>query len=66
VSYLLASTQLARAQLTIASGENLSAARADLDAVVAMGADVRAQVPDNDPWRELIAEADRALAALAR
>ena len=66
VSYLRACTQLARAQVAIASGGNLPGARADLDAVLAQRDDVRANVPDNQPWQELLAEADRVSAKLAR
>jgi tetratricopeptide (TPR) repeat protein len=59
VSYLLARTRLARAELAIASGDNLSGAKADLDAVLAQRVEAFANVPDNHPWSELMAEADR-------
>jgi tetratricopeptide (TPR) repeat protein len=59
VAYLQASARLSRAQLTIAAGENLSGAQADLASVIAHGENAAARVPDNHAWLELIAEARR-------
>jgi serine/threonine protein kinase len=65
VSYLRACTLLERARLAIASGKDVSAARADLDAVLALRGGEPAQVPDNDLWRDLFAEAERVSVDLA-
>jgi tetratricopeptide (TPR) repeat protein len=66
VGYLRACARLSRAKLLLASGQNLSAAREDVDAVLALRNDAAAHVPDNGPWRDLFAEADRVSADLAR
>jgi tetratricopeptide (TPR) repeat protein len=65
VSYLRAAARLERAQLALASGQDLSGAKADLEAVRAQRDDAWAKVPDNHPWRVLIAEADRIAATLS-
>jgi tetratricopeptide (TPR) repeat protein len=65
VVYLKASSQLARAQVTMASGEDPAGARADLDAVLAQRENLATKVPDNDSWRTLIAEATRLSATLS-
>jgi serine/threonine protein kinase len=64
VSYLRACTQLERARLAIASGQDVGAARADLDAVLAMRGGDQARVPDSEPWRDLFTEAERVSADL--
>jgi tetratricopeptide (TPR) repeat protein len=64
INHLRASTQLARARLTIASGGDPAAARADLDAVLSHRGTEPLDVPDDHPWRTLIAEAERTLAEL--
>lgn len=64
VLYLQGRARLERARLAIASGEDLHAARLDLEAVLASGDAEHVRVPDNEPWRDLLAQADRALADL--
>ncbi|MPY91361.1 MAG: protein kinase [Luteitalea sp.] len=56
VNYLQARARLERARLAAAAGED---ARADVDAVLSMREDEGAQVPDNAPWLDLFAEAER-------
>jgi tetratricopeptide (TPR) repeat protein len=65
VSYLQARARLERAQLSIAAGLDVAAARADLEAVLAVSKEPWVQLHDHGPWREVIAEADRALASLS-
>jgi serine/threonine protein kinase len=64
VDYLRSCAQVARAELWIASGVQLAAAHADLDAVIAQRSHPKANVPDNRGWRDLIAQAERVSARL--
>jgi tetratricopeptide (TPR) repeat protein len=64
VLYLQARARLERARLAIASGEDLPAARIDLEAVLALCDGEHVHVPDNEPWRDLLRQADRDLADL--
>jgi hypothetical protein len=61
VAFLQARARLERARLAMASGDEPQGARADLEAVLALGDAKHAHVPDNEPWRDLLAEAQRAL-----
>ncbi len=61
VNYLQARARVERAKITIDAGTDLPAARADLEAVAALASGEQAHVPDNEPWRELLADADEAL-----
>jgi serine/threonine protein kinase len=64
VNYLQARARLERAQLAIDSGMNLPAARSDLDSVLALRDGPQLHVPDNQPWRDLMADAERVRARL--
>jgi serine/threonine protein kinase len=69
VMYLQAQARLERARIGIASGRQLAAARADLDVILDMGAHQEqhphVHTPDNDPWREVLAEAEKSRDELA-
>jgi tetratricopeptide (TPR) repeat protein len=66
VNYLRARAQVARAAALIASRQDLALAHTDLEAVRALRSGGQANVPDNRPWRELLAEADDLSASLQR
>jgi tetratricopeptide (TPR) repeat protein len=66
VNYLRGRTHLERARIAMATGNNPSEARADLAAVLALRESPFLKVADNDPWRSLMAEADRMAAEWAR
>jgi tetratricopeptide (TPR) repeat protein/predicted Ser/Thr protein kinase len=60
VTYLEARARLARAELAVASdGADRDAARADVDAVLALRDQDLARVADRAPWLALFAEAER-------
>jgi tetratricopeptide (TPR) repeat protein len=59
IKYLRGCAQLERARLRMAAGKDLPAARADLDAVLVLREGEQTRVPDNQPWRDLLAEAER-------
>jgi tetratricopeptide (TPR) repeat protein len=65
VKYLRACAQISRAKVWMTSGINLPGARADVEAVLAQRDDAVANTPDNHPWREVLAEAERLAAAFA-
>jgi serine/threonine protein kinase len=63
VHYLVTQAWLERARLALAApAPDREAARADLKAVLARREHEASQVPDNQPWLELFAEAERLLA----
>ena len=66
VNFLHARAQVARARALIASQQDLAQAHADLEAVLALRNGAQANVPDNRPWRDLLAEADQLSASLQR
>jgi serine/threonine protein kinase len=62
VGYLRASAQVERARLALAAGDD---PRADLDAVLSVRDNEQARVPDNRPWLDLFATAERLRRQLA-
>jgi tetratricopeptide (TPR) repeat protein len=66
VSYLRACAQVTRAEVVIASGTDPGRARADLEAALAQRDEAKAQLFDQNPWRELLDRARRLLDDLAR
>jgi tetratricopeptide (TPR) repeat protein len=58
VAYLHTRALLERARLAL-TAQDRDAARADLDAVLALRDDQASQAPDNEPWLELFREAER-------
>jgi serine/threonine protein kinase len=65
IRFLRARTRVERARVQIATGGDQGSAREDLDSVLALYDSEEANVPDNEPWRELLRDAEQLHAQLA-